>query len=245
MGKITREKFKIRGNVFDDFTERLIFKLEGKYFDHIKSPVSIGKEANIFTATGLEEKDSEDTEDERRPVILKIYRLENCEFNKMYEYIKVDPRYSNLKKKKREIVFSWAQREFRNLLKARESGVRVPIPIHCERHILVLEQIGKDCPAPKLKDQIPQDIAKFYDKVAEEMKRLYKGGLVHGDLSAFNILNDCENPVFIDFSQSTTTQNPMARELLDRDVKNICDHFKKIGLKTDEQNLRKQIKEAK
>ena len=81
------EKFKTMHNVFDDFTNRTIFKLitEG-HFRGLESPISIGKESNVFSAL---------TEDERR-VIIKIYRLETCDFNRMYDYIKDDPRYFGL-----------------------------------------------------------------------------------------------------------------------------------------------------
>ena len=81
MGKITREKFKTYGNVFDEFTNRNLFKLATQgHFEELESTVSIGKEANIFTART---KDGE-------LKIVKIYRLENCDFNKMYDYIKYE-----------------------------------------------------------------------------------------------------------------------------------------------------------
>ena len=116
MPKITREKFKSMHNVFDEFTNRAIFKLISQgHFDGLQSPISIGKEANIFTALKGDRK-----------VIVKIYRLETCDFNKMYDYIKEDPRYVNLKGKKRKIIFAWVQREFRNLLIARQASVNVP-----------------------------------------------------------------------------------------------------------------------
>ena len=77
MAKITKEKFKTYGNVFDQFTMRNIFKLASQgHFEDIMSPISIGKEANIFSAI---KKD-------KTKVILKIYRLENCDFNIMYSY---------------------------------------------------------------------------------------------------------------------------------------------------------------
>ena len=61
-----KEKFKTMHNVFDHFTNRTIFKLisEG-YFDGLESPISIGKEANIFSATSTQGR-----------VMVKIYRLE-------------------------------------------------------------------------------------------------------------------------------------------------------------------------
>ncbi|NQU78921.1 Kae1-associated serine/threonine protein kinase [Candidatus Woesearchaeota archaeon] len=232
MAKITREKFKTWGNVFDNFTIRLLFELSSKgHFDELKSPVSIGKEANIFTA---EKEDG-------NLIIIKIFRLENCEFNKMYDYIKYDERYIHLKTKRREIIFAWAQREYRNLLKSREAGVRVPLPYQCKKHIILMEMIGENEPAPKLKDCIPKNPEEFMEKTVEYMKKLHKAGIVHGDLSEFNILNCKEQPVFIDISQGTTTKSINARELLERDVKNICRFMKKIGVEKEKEEIMKKI----
>lgn len=228
----SREKFKTRGNVFDEFTNRTLFELGSKgHFLEVQSPVSIGKEANIFTAI---------TEDKR--IIIKIYRLEACDFNRMYDYIKYDARYLNLKAKRREIIFSWAQREFRNLMKARDAGVRVPLPIQCKNNVLLLELIGDDAPSPKLKDQHPAKPAEFMKKVMEYVRKMYKAGLVHGDLSEFNILNWNEQPVFIDISQGTVTKSINAEELLERDVKNMARFAKKLGLKMDEQEMLKKVR---
>jgi len=226
MGKITREKFKTYGNVFDNFTLRNLFSLETKgYFDTLKSPVSTGKEANIFSAV---------TKDGNL-VIIKIYRLENCEFKKMYDYIKQDSRYPSIKPNVRQVIFAWAQREFRNLLKAREIGVRVPMPIFSFHNILVLEHIGDEVAAPQLKNYVVQGEGEdLYKKILKQMRKLWQGGLVHGDLSGFNILVHNNKSVFIDFSQSTTTKATNARELLDRDIKNICTFFKKKGVNCSE-----------
>jgi len=228
-----KEKFKTYGNVFDQFTMRNLFKLKSQgYFDDVKSPISIGKEANIFSAV---KKDGSQ-------VILKIYRLENCDFNRMYDYIKFDPRYLQVKKQKRKIIFAWAQREFRNLLKARENGVKVPTPHTFKDNILVLEFIGKKEVAPKLKDSIPRNKQKFLDKVIENMKKLHRADLVHGDLSSFNILNLDENPVLIDFSQASPLSSMNAEELFERDVKNIAHFFGKY-IKVNKDNIKKKILE--
>jgi RIO kinase 1 len=233
MAKITREKFKTWGNVFDNFTRRNLFELASKgHFEELKSPISTGKEANVFSAeTG-----------DGGQIVVKIYRLETCDFNRMYDYIKYDARYVNLKAKRREIIFSWAQREFRNLLKAREAGVRVPLPIVCKHNILLMEHIGKKEAAPKLKDAHPDDAEKFFSKVIDYMKKMWKAGLVHGDLSEFNILNENEKPVFIDISQGTVTQSINAEELLQRDIKNMCRFFKKIGVECDKEEVMEKIK---
>jgi RIO kinase 1 len=232
MAKITREKFKTWGNVFDNFTRRNLFELSSKgHFLEIKSPISIGKEANVFSA---EKEDG-------GLIIVKIYRLETCDFNRMYDYIKYDARYVNLRAKRREIIFTWAQREFRNLMKAREAGVRVPLPIQCKHNILLMEHIGKKEAAPKVKDVYPEDANKFANKTISYMKKMYKAGLVHGDLSEFNILNLDDNPVFIDISQGTVTKSINAEELLQRDIKNMCRFFKKMGVKKDPEEIYAEV----
>ena len=229
-----KDPFKTRHGVFDDFTNRTLFKLISQgHFRGLESPINIGKESNVFSALTKENK----------RVIVKIYRLETCDFNKMYDYIKNDPRYSNLKRKKRKIIFAWVQREYRNLMNAREAQVNVPLPIIFSNNILVLEFVGKgDEIAPMLKDKIPKNKKLFLNKIEDYIKKLYKSGLVHADLSAFNILNFNETPVFIDMSQSTTLKHPRAEEYLERDVRNICIFFRKHGLKVEEESVLKKIK---
>ena len=228
-----REEFKTWGAVFDQFTQRTVYKLmtEG-HFEGLESPISVGKESNIFSAL---KKDGS-------RVMVKICRLETCDFNRMYEYIKDDSRYIHIKKGKRNIIFSWVQREYRNLLKAREANVSVPIPITFSNNVLVLEFIGEDdIIAPKLKDSMPKNPKEFFSKVIENMKRLHKAGFVHADLSPFNILNYNEKPVFIDFSQCTNLKGSRANEYLGRDIRNMCNFFKKIGLRVDEAKVKQQI----
>ncbi len=232
MGKCGyKEEWKTFGNVFDEFTIQKLKKLcTQRHFDGIESPISIGKEANIFTAIKDDHK-----------IILKIYRLETCDFNQMYSYIRSDPRYQNLKKNRRQIIFSWAQREFRNLFKAREADVAVPTPISYSNNILLLEYIGDENPAPKLKDLSPKNPRKFFNLLLENMKKIHAAGLVHGDLSSFNILNHNEKPVIIDFSQGTMLSCQNADGYIKRDIKNIVNYFNKQGLKLNEDDIYKKI----
>lgn len=234
MPKHAKEKFKVWGDVFDEFTSRTIFKLISQgHFIGLESPVSIGKEANIFSAV---------TKDGSR-VMVKIYRLETCDFNKMYQYIKQDPRYAGLNGKKRKIILAWVQREFRNLHKARLANVRVPTPLAYCNNVLVLEFIGKgNFISPRLTHQKPKNPKAFLEAIVKNLKLLYKAGLVHADLSGFNILNHNEEPVFIDFSQTTSLKDYQADTYLKRDITNICTFFRKLGVKAVEEKIMKEIK---
>ena len=226
-----QERFKTAKGVFDEFTNRTIFDLEKKeVFDEIVSPLEVGKESNVFIAKKGEEK-----------VIVKIYRVQNCDFKRMFEYIKKDPRYDYLSHHRRKIIFAWVQREYKNLMRAAKYGVTVPKILAFKNNIIVEEMIGDSDPAPALKDQYPQDPAVFFEMVIVEMEKLYACGLIHGDLSSFNILNYNDKPVLIDFSQATLVKTPNSEELLERDVKNIVQFFKRLGVEANKEEILKRI----
>ncbi len=226
-----QERFKTDKGVFDEFTKRNLFELQSRdVFEEPLIPIKVGKESNVFVARKG-----------RKNIIIKIYRLQNCDFNRMYDYIRKDPRYDYLKSHKRQIIFAWTQREFKNLHKAYAAKINVPKPLNFMQNILIEEMVGKGEPANTLKDQDPKNPKDFFDQTIVQIKKLYIAGLVHGDLSAFNILNDEEKPILIDFSQSTLTKTPNCRELLRRDLENVCNHFKKLGLKNDPQEIYDQM----
>ena len=221
-----REQFKTLNDVFDLYTEKTLFKLQSEgYFEGIESPINLGKEGNVFTAITKEKK----------RVIIKIYRLSVCDYNKMYYNLAQDPRYSGVQNNRRKIIFSWAHREYRNLLISRAAGVRVPTAYAYKNNVLIMEYIGDDAgPAPKLNALKPKDPKKFYAETLKQIKLINKAGLIHGDLSAFNILNYREKPVIIDMSQATPFDNPHAKEYQERDIKNVNSYFKKIGVKINQ-----------
>jgi len=227
------DKFKTWENVFDNFTIRTVKKLITQgHFDGLQGPLALGKEANVFIALKGKEK-----------IIVKIYRLETCDFKRMYDYIKTDPRFEDLKHKKRKIIFAWVQREYRNLMKCRDIGMRVPTPYVFLNNVLVEEFIGDKEAAPMLKDCKPEKVKKFFDEVVVQMRKMHKKAkLVHADLSHFNILNHNDKPVFIDMSQSTPLDDAHAKEYFERDVRNICNFFGKLGLKRDKEKVAEKIR---
>ena len=239
-----QERFKTLRGVFDAFTQRNLFELESRrIYDELVMPLKIGKESNIFLAKRRANGRGEDKHEEIY-VIVKIYRVQNCDFKRMFHYIKQDSRYDELRQHRREIIFAWVQREYKNLLKAAAAGVRVPKALGWRAHILVEELIGdskEGLPAAPLKDALPKNPQHFFSLVIEEMKKMYDAKLIHGDLSSFNILNHEEKPYIIDFSQGTLTTTPNSTELLRRDIKNICQFFKKCKVSIDEEKVFKEI----
>ena len=224
-----QERFKTLKGVFDEFTNRNIFKLQSQgVFDELFSPLKVGKESNVFLA-----------KKGATIVIVKIYRIQNADYKRMFDYIRKDSRYHFLRQKRREIIFAWAQREYKNLLKAEKCNVNSPKPLGWKMNIIVEEMIGS--PAPPLKDAPPSDPKEFSHLIIEQMRTLYQGGLIHGDLSSFNILNHDEQPYLIDFSQTTLVGTPNSEELLKRDIKNIIHYFSKLGVHEDENEVFEKI----
>ncbi|MBL7051981.1 MAG: serine protein kinase RIO [Nanoarchaeota archaeon] len=217
---MAKNKFIAYENVFDQCTLRALFKLSSQgYFDEIESPISIGKESNVFTVLKGEE---------RR--VVKIYRTA-ANFKKMQEYMKPDPRFSQVKGSKLTVIYAWARKEYRNLLKAREKGVIVPIPYAVYKNVLVMEYIdGK-----KLLHDRPKYPKKFYEKLIKEVKKLKTARLVHSDISEYNVLNFKEKPVLIDFSHAVDLRYPNVERFVKRDVKNMVRYFRRLGLKLDEE----------
>ncbi len=233
MTKITKEKFKTYGDVFDQQTLGYLHKLYSKgIVVELKSPIAVGKESNVFTAKDKNNK----------TVIVKIYRVNTCDFNKMYKYINADPRFLGMKKQKRKIIGAWAKREYSNLKLAKAAGVNVPKAITFIENILVMQYIGNKEVAKLLKINHPENPKEFAKELINDIKRMYKAGLVHGDLSEFNILNYKDKPVIIDLSHGMKLNYPNVEEYLERDIINTCNFFNKLGLNLDKDKIIKEIK---
>ena len=215
------DDLNVEDAVFDKRTLMDLYSLASKgVIDALGGSVCTGKEANIFAALSGE-----------RVLALKIYRISTSNFNVMQDYLHGDPRFSSVKGTKRAIVAAWTRKEYRNLLRAEQVGVRVPHPFAMRENILVMEMIGQeDAAAPPLKD-VELDAAeagRIYQKIIEYISLLYnQAGLVHADLSEFNILYGRGEPVIIDMGQSVTQDHPQSKRFLERDISNIANYFQK------------------
>ncbi|ASJ02966.1 hypothetical protein A3L09_06690 [Thermococcus profundus] len=223
------ELYKIANEVFDKTTKETLAYLHrrGK-IEALYGVISTGKEANVFAGI--------DGNGER--IAVKIYRTYTTEFRRIWEYLAADPRVGYLPKDMRKLVFVWTRREFKNLQRAIKYAVRVPEPIAFRNNVLVMEFIGGEAPAPRLKDVEreleKEDFEELYNFTIGVIERLWKrGDMVHGDLSEYNILIH-NRPVVIDWSQATVRRNRMSLELLKRDLRNVISYFRKRGVDTED-----------
>lgn len=218
------DDLKVKGDVFDTRTLMNLYALASKgVIDALGGEISTGKEANLFYAIR-----------EGQELVIKIYRITTSNFQAMQDYMHGDPRFGNIKGTKRAVISAWTRKEFRNLKRAEEAGVRVPHPIATRDNILIMELIGeKDNPAPQLRnvDLELEEARRIFNKLSDYIAILYnKADLVHADFSEFNVLYDGE-PVVIDMGQSVTLEHPMASKFLARDVTNVARYFeKKYGI---------------
>lgn len=103
---------KIYSEVLDERTLKLLYKLSSKgIIKALGGVINSGKEANIFYADGAH--------GEREfPVAVKIYRIETGEFRNLYEYLYGDKRFNVKKLSRKDLIYLWTKKEFRNLSRA-------------------------------------------------------------------------------------------------------------------------------
>ena len=228
------DQFKVEASVFDDATYGALYKLvQDGHIDAFGGPISTGKEANVYTAL------SGDTE-----VAVKVYRINASDFREMGEYLEGDPRFERLQNDKKEVVKAWVRKEFANLGRAREAGVRVPRPIAVERNVLVMAYLGtQEGRARRLGEVHIENPRTAYEVVREYMTRLYDAGIVHGDLSEFNIVVQDSQLYVIDIGQAVTVHHPNSDDFLDRDCENVANFFRRQGVETSSDQLCAYIEE--
>jgi len=125
---------------------------------------------------------------------------------------------------------AWKNTEVDALYQLLEAGVRVPQPYGYFHGVLVMELVtdADGLSAPRLGEvELSADTARDYHAVlVRQVVRMLCSGLIHGDLSAYNVLVAPDGPIVIDFPQVVSASgNNAARTMLLRDVNNLTAHL--------------------
>ena len=253
---------KTRGGAMDGNVRLLVARaLNQGTINACNGVVKEGKEAIVYHANAGQGS----TDDEGNTVggsgghdvAVKVFKRIQ-EFKGRRNYVDGDPRYHSIKFRNadpRRQVELWAEKEYRNLIRANRAGVPVPTPLMQEENVLFMRFLGEDgWPSPQLREvDIKKGSRKWttlYGQVMVAVRRLYHiARLVHGDLSEYNVLlcpsQMIENNsiwekkgeeskkdegseleiVLIDLGQSVERQHPSARELLVRDLSMVRAFF--------------------
>jgi RIO kinase 1 len=225
---------KTQDEVFDKSTLRVFEKLiSDGVIDTLDFPISTGKEGNVFRGSTPDKK----------LVAVKVYRINTSTFKHMSNYIIGDPRFKSIHPAKRDIIFAWTTKEFKNLERLNRAGVNAPKPIIYKKNVLVMEYIGDfERSAPLMKDVKLENPEEVYEILIDSISNMYKKAeLVHGDISAYNVLIYENQPYIIDLGQGVLIEHPNALEFLKRDIHNVVNYFKKFGIRADEDKIFKNI----
>ena len=187
--------------------------VKGEVLEALGSSVGVGKEADVYEGF---------TPDKTR-VAIKFHRLGRTSFRdtrRKREYL-ADRRHISWLYQSRLA----AENEYKALQLMFEAGVNVPKPISQNRHTIVMSYIE----GHQLSDVAFLDVPEeFLDDIIKNIRIAYKAGVVHSDLSEYNVLVDNEAEVWIiDWPQYITIDHPNSKETLERDIRNIVYYFQR------------------
>ncbi len=173
-----------------------------------------GKESDVFLAYNEKKKD----------LVAKIHRVGRPSFKrvkKLRGYIGKRGHINWLYKSRLS-----AEREFEGLTIARKVKAKAPIPIDVNRHVVIMQFFEGTELVNYINLKKP---LKIFNGIISEINNLFlKGGIIHGDISEYNvIITPRQDFLIIDFPQFELASHPNARELLLRDIYNISKYFKR------------------
>jgi RIO kinase 1 len=141
---------------------------------------------------------------------------------------------------------AWQSAEVDALYRLAAAGVRVPQPYICHEGVLLMDLItdADGHPAPRLNDieLSPEQALEFHAGLLNQVVRMLCAGIIHGDLSEYNILVGAAGPVIIDLPQAVDAAgNSSAGTMLERDVANLASYFGRFAPQLADSEYGKEI----
>jgi RIO kinase 1 len=140
---------------------------------------------------------------------------------------------------------SWLAHEFYTLQTLFEAGADVPRPYEMAPKAILMDYLGDETlPAPLLNEVAltPMEASALFKRTLHNLHLLLAAGLVHGDLSAYNILYWQGDMTLIDFPQVVPVQgNRSAFAIFERDITRLCEYFIDQGLSLQPRSLAAQL----
>jgi RIO kinase 2 len=203
--------------------------VKGEIIDALGMPLGMGKEADVLEALTPAGEG----------VAVKFHRLGRVSFRdtrRKREYLSGHHGVSWLYQSRLA-----AEKEYYALSLTHNAGVSVPKPIFNNRHAVVMQRIeGRQL----------SEINQLYDpeallnNIIENIHKAYKAGVIHADLSEFNIIVSDEGTLYIiDWPQYIPPNHPNAGEILSRDMKNVLTFFhRKFAVERELEDALSQIR---
>ncbi len=197
--------------------------------DEVIHPLMSGKEADVFVVRcGSERRCAKIYKDALKRSFKKAAQY--TEGRKVRNSRRARAMEKGSRFGRRQQEETWQNAEVDALYKLTHAGVRVPQPYGCFDGVLLMELITDEDGeiAPRLNDvsMSAEQAREDHALVMQYVMRMLCAGVVHGDLSEFNVLVNEEGPVIIDLPQAVDAAgNNNARAMLERDVKNMTDYY--------------------
>ena len=203
---------------FDGYDALAIGALTLRGLSAIGDNIGVGKESVVYEGMY-----------DGKPVILKFHRAGYTSFKQVARQRDTGDRNHWI-----FIARRAAKREYEALGTFAElsgdSAVSVPVAIDHNRHLIAMSI----APGSELSKTKVDDPDWFLDEIIEQIRKTYAAGIIHSDLSEYNVFVSSDGATLIDWPGYVTTTHPQAEFLLERDVKNVLAFFnRKYGVTRD------------
>ncbi|MBT3410342.1 MAG: serine protein kinase RIO [Halieaceae bacterium] len=209
--------------------KRLRPLVEDGLIDEVICPLMSGKEADVFVVRcGRDTRCAKVYKDAMKRSFKKAAQYTEGRKVRNSRRARAMEKGSKFGKQQQEEV--WQNAEVDALYRLDRAGVRVPQPYGCVDGVLLMELITDEDGdvAPRLNDvtMSAEQAREDHSQIMHDVMRMLCAGLIHGDLSEFNVLVDANGPVIIDLPQAVfAANNNNAQSMLERDVSNMTTYY--------------------